>query len=217
MTDKTRDPEHGLLDRILGHDSRHPLRVDLHVTVTAKGLEESLQHVANGLHAIARAIGHLVPPPPHRIQITAGTMYLDPQHSGDSQMANIINSLPQHITVVWTGVDATGSVVPVVPDTVDYAMSDSSLGTLVPDSSNPTGGATFTPNPGARGDITFSAVSHQAGMADFNATSVTGTLVDAVVPPTGVQITGGAMTLDPQLPPAAAARAIAHAAAMRRR
>ncbi len=116
----------------------------------------------------------------------------------------ILNDRPQHITAVWTGQDANGNTVPVVPDSVDWSVSDASLGTLTPDATNPAGGAVFMPTPGALGDVTFGAVSHQTGLADFSAPPLTGTLTNPPTPT--IQITGAALSFDPQLPTARVVR-----------
>ena len=107
---------------------------------------------------------------------------------------DILNDRNQDLAIVWTGTDPAGNTVVVTPDSVDWTLSDGSLGSYTAADINT---ASFTPNSGALGDETFGAVSHQVGLQDFTAGAATGTLVNPPPPP-AVQIDGGQVELIPQ-------------------
>ncbi len=104
---------------------------------------------------------------------------------------SFLNTLPVAVDAAWAAVN--GGVVPVMPDSVDWFVDGPA--TIAADPMNPTGRAIVTPDAGAVGPFTVSAISHQVGLSDFSATPIS----DEFVNPPPPQINSGTLTFEPQV------------------
>jgi hypothetical protein len=154
------------------------------VVLSAPGLESAIRDAGDAIAACLCAIAEQLKRP-----LAVGQLTREPQTPGGGTDMPFFNNQPLALDASWLKADGS----PGTPDSVDWSITDASLGSIAPDPANPTGRAIYTPNAGLEGTQTFGAVAHQANFPDVTATPLTDNQVNPPNP-----IVSGTITEEPQ-------------------